>query len=149
MRQLYLIGSLRNPNVPAVSNEIERLAPGWKVFDEWYSAGPEADDYWRDHQKARGRTYLQALGGPAAANVFHFDRRHILVSDAVCLLAPAGKSGHLELGVAIGRGIPAFYLLDDPERWDVMLQFADKIVTNVDDLAARLRDLPDPAETGR
>lgn len=145
MRQLYLIGSLRNPSIPKIANAIEAAAPGWRVFDEWYSAGPEADDKWRDHQKERGRTYQEALKGEAAKNVFQFDRRHILASDAVALAAPAGKSGHLEFGVAIGKGIPAFYLLDDPERWDVMLQFSTDIVTDVESLAAKLRDLPKPA----
>lgn len=142
MRQLYLIGSLRNPEVPTFANAIEKAAPGWRVFDEWYSAGHEADDKWRDHQKERGRSYVEALGGPAARNVFHFDRTHLSASDAVCLLAPAGKSGHLELGWCLGQGIPGYYLLDDPERWDVMLQFCTGVGSTVEDLVKWLKDLP-------
>lgn len=141
MKTLYLIGSLRNARIPELANEIEKLTPGWQVFDEWYSAGEEADDKWRDHQKVRGRSYMQALRGPAAGAVFNFDRRHLEGADAVCLAAPAGKSGHLELGWAIGRGKPGFYLLDDPERWDVMLQFCTGIFTDVTDLANALAGL--------
>jgi hypothetical protein len=38
---------------------------------------------------------------------------------------PAGKSGHLELGYAIGAGKPGFILLEgEPDRFDVMLNFA-------------------------
>jgi len=40
--KLYLIGSLRNPRVPEVA-EILRWN-GHLVFDDWYAAGPEADD---------------------------------------------------------------------------------------------------------
>jgi nucleoside 2-deoxyribosyltransferase len=38
---------------------------------------------------------------------------------------PAGKSGHLELGYVSGKGKPTYVLFDhEPERWDVMYQFA-------------------------
>lgn len=94
------------------------------MFDDWYAAGPEADDKWRDYEKARGHSYLKALEGHAARNVFAFDKRHLDSSDAAVLVLPAGKSGHLELGYMIGCGKPCFILLDNPERWDVMYQFA-------------------------
>ena len=54
------------------------------------------------------------------------------------LVCPAGKSGHLEFGYAIGRGTPGLILLDDPERWDVMYQFADGVTDDEDELVARL-----------
>jgi len=57
--KVYLIGSLRNPAVPELANTIRAL--GYDVFDDWYAAGPEADDKWRDYEKARGHTYKQAL----------------------------------------------------------------------------------------
>lgn len=124
--RIYLIGSLRNSRVPVVANQLRRC--GFEVFDEWYSAGPEADDYWMKHQKAKGLSYMEALNGPAARNVFLFDQENIEMSDVVVLLAPAGKSGHLELGWAGGRGKPTFILMEEePERWDVMLQFVDGI----------------------
>jgi hypothetical protein len=38
---------------------------------------------------------------------------------------PAGKSGHLELGYAIGSGKRGFVCFDqEPDRWDVMYRFA-------------------------
>ncbi len=46
---IYLIGSLRNPNIPAIANELRTL--GYEVFDDWYAAGPEADDYWKSYEK--------------------------------------------------------------------------------------------------
>lgn len=129
---IYLIGSLRNPKVPEIANTLR--SKGLEVFDDWYAAGPEADDYWRDYEKSRGHSYLEGLKGYAARNVFQFDRNHLDRSESVVLVLPAGKSGHLELGYALGRGKLGYILLDDPERWDVMYQFATGIFTNLDDL---------------
>lgn len=129
---IYLIGSLRNDKIPSIANSIE--AAGYEVFADWYAAGPEADDKWRDYEKARGRTYLKALRGYAAQNVFTFDRRHLERADTVILVAPAGKSGHLELGWALGKGKRGYYLLDNPDRWDVMLQFCTLVTDKLEDI---------------
>lgn len=120
---IYLIGSLRNPEVPELAHEI-RKKTGHEVFDDWYAAGPEADDKWRDYEKGRSRNYRQALAGLAAKHVFEFDLHHLDRAEAGVLLLPAGRSGHLELGYLRGQGKPTFILLDNPERWDVMYKFA-------------------------
>ena len=52
---VYMIGSLRNENIPEMGNKIREL--GFEVFDDWFSPGPEADDFWRKYEKARGSTY--------------------------------------------------------------------------------------------
>ena len=127
-KQIYVIGSLRNPLVPEISNEIRGF--GYTVFDDWYAAGPEADDKWKEYEKARNRNYQEALKGHAAKNVFEFDKRNLLASDAALLVLPAGKSGHLELGWMAGKEKPTFVLLeDDSDRWDVMYQFATAVIT--------------------
>ncbi|MDO8516423.1 MAG: hypothetical protein Q7S28_04175 [bacterium] len=123
--KVYLIGSLRNPEVPKLANMIREL--GFDVFDDWYAAGPEADDKWRDYEKERGHSYIEALDGYAANHVYHFDLKHLDECDIAILLLPAGKSGHLELGYCIGRGKRGYILLDTPERWDVMYLFADGV----------------------
>ena len=120
---IYLIGSLRNPQVPELANEI-RKATGEEVFDDWYAAGPEADDKWRDYEKARGRNYRQALAGLAAGHVFEYDHFHLDRARAGVLVLPAGRSGHLELGYLLGQKKPGYILLDNPDRWDVMYKFA-------------------------
>jgi hypothetical protein len=138
---IYLIGSLRNPRIPEIANAIE-AGTGHEVFSDWFCAGEIADDRWRDHSKARGRTYLEALDGYAARHVFEFDQFHLNRADAVVLAAPAGKSGHLELGVALGMKKPGYYLLEpDNERWDVMLRFATKVVQSVDELNKEINSL--------
>lgn len=121
---IYLIGSLRNEEVPKLAQAI-RKATGEEVFDDWYAAGPEADDKWRDYEKSRNRSYKDALrDGLAARHVFEYDHYHLDRASAGVLLLPAGKSGHLELGYLLGQGKPGFILLDNPDRWDVMYKFA-------------------------
>lgn len=143
MKSIYLIGSLRNPRVPIVAQLLRDA--GYEVFDDWYAAGPEADDKWRDYEKARGHDFKTALAGHAAQHVFNFDRKHLERCDIAVLLAPSGKSAHLELGVVLGAKKPGFILLDgDPERYDVMYNFATAVFSTVEELVARLRQTPVP-----
>lgn len=130
---LYLIGSLRNPRVPEVAKHLR--SGGYDVFDDWYAAGPEADDYWQAYEKEKGNDFSAALKGYAAQHVFHFDLHHLHRCDGAVLLLPAGKSGHLEAGYILGTGKPAWILLDgEPDRYDVMYNFATDVVTNTEDL---------------
>lgn len=130
---VYLIGSLRSPRVPEVAAELR--AAGHEVFDDWYAAGPEADDYWQAYEQRRGRTYAEALNGYAVNNVFSFDRYHLNRCDAAVLVMPAGRSGHLELGYVIGSGKTGFILLEkEPDRWDAMYRFADGVHTTTEGL---------------
>ncbi len=125
MTSIYIVGSLRNPEVPKAGRMLREL--GYDAFDDWYAAGPEADDKWRDYEISRGRSYAEALDGYAAYHVFDFDKHHLDRCDAGLLIMPAGKSGHLELGYLRGQEKPIFALLDDPERWDVMYRFCEKV----------------------
>src|SRR3954466_15930126 len=109
-RSIYLIGSLRNPEVPGFAAELRKL--GHDVFDDWYAAGPEADDYWQKYEKAKGNTLPQALKGYAAQHVFEFDKHHLDLADTGILLLPAGRSGHLELGYLAGRKIDTAILME-------------------------------------
>ncbi len=144
--KLYLIGSLRNPEVQLVAKLIRNAHPTWEVFDDWMAAGPTGDDAWRDYEKQRGRTYEEALKGYAAKHVFEYDKHHLDTSDAALLVAPAGKSAFLELGYMIGRNKPTAILLDSPERWDVMFQFAGcvsgSLVTCIDSLSMAVVKYP-------
>lgn len=125
MKSIYLVGSLRNPEIPNIASEL-RMA-GHYVFDDWYAVGPHADDCWRDYSKAKGQTYREALADHAAKHVFSFDKTHLMRCNTVVLALPAGKSGHLELGWAAGLGKETHIILDTPDRWDVMYQFADGV----------------------
>lgn len=137
-KSIYLIGSLRNPEIPKIASSLREK--GFDVFDDWYAAGPTADDCWRDYEKSRGHSLEQALGGYAAKHVFEYDRFHLQRCDAAVLVLPAGKSGHLELGYAIGLGKAGYIVLDNqPERFDVMYGFAT-VVASTEELINKLRD---------
>lgn len=131
---IYLIGSLRNPEVPKVAASLR--AAGIEVFDDWYAAGPEADDRWRDYEIGWGRTYIEALEGLACNHVFNFDHTHLERCDAALLVLPAGKSAHMELGFVRGSRKRTYILLDNPERWDAMYRFATKVHTDLNVLIA-------------
>ena len=133
---IYLIGSLRNPNIPHLANEIRQL--GFNVFDDWFAPGPEADDWWQQYEMARGHTYEEALQGCAARHIFEFDFYHLSRADLGLLVLPTGRSGHLEFGWLRGRGRPGYILLDNPERWDVMYQFASGVFSDKEKLFGTL-----------
>lgn len=139
---IYLIGSLRNPEIPIIASKFREA--GCEVFDDWYAAGPEADDKWREYEMARGRSYIEALSGLAADHVFHFDKVHLERASAVVLVLPAGKSGHLELGFSIGQGKPGYILLDNPDRWDVMYKFATMVTTKLEEIVNELEGRSNP-----
>lgn len=140
IKSLYLIGSLRNEEVPKIAKKL-RTECDLDVFDDWYAAGPEADDYWKSYEENRGRSYKEALSGYAARNVFNFDRTNLDRSDAAMLILPAGKSGHLELGYMAGHDKPTYILLDRPDRWDVMYQFATQVFENIDEAIEVLNEV--------
>lgn len=138
MTSIYLIGSLRNPEVTKVAAEIRKH--GYDVFDNWMAAGPEADDYWMRYSKEKGLSYKEALQSYEAKHVFSFDKHHLDRCDMAVLLLPAGKSGHLEIGYMAGTGKPTFALFDsEPERYDVMYQFLSSIHFSVGDLIEGIR----------
>lgn len=133
---LYLIGSLRNEKVPKLAEQIRKASPETEVFDEWYSAGPIADDSWKEHQRSKGLSYQEALAGYAAKNVFAFDKRHLDRSTHALLVLPAGKSGHMEvMYAAYGVGAKTAILLDPEDvRWDVMYQFIPTILESEEEV---------------
>jgi hypothetical protein len=138
---IYLIGSLKNENVPILAKELREVL-GVEVFDDWFSPGPKADDYWRDYEKLRGSTYKQALSNYAGKHIFEFDKHHIDRLSTAVLYMPAGKSGHLELGYMLGQGNRGYVLFDkEPERWDIMYQFATDVFFCKEELLAELKKI--------
>lgn len=138
MTSIYLVGSLRNPNIAEVANKLRGF--GYEVFSSWFCAGEVADDRWQEHEKGRGLTLKQALKDYAAQHVYQFDKEHLDRCDMAVLVMPAGKSGHLEIGYMVGSKKPTFILFDkEPERWDVMLNFCRDIAFSVEELAEQIK----------
>ena len=134
---VYLIGSLRNPEVAKLAQLLREH--DMEVFDDWFAAGEKADDEWMKYEKARGRTYYEALKGHAARHTFEYDKLHLDRADVGVMVAPAGKSAHLELGYLRGQGKPGFiYMPDEPERWDVMVLFGTDVLRTPEELLTAL-----------
>ncbi len=135
---IYLIGSLRNENIPDIGNKL-RESLNCEVFDDWYAAGRIADDCWQEYENKRGRSYKEAIKGYAAKHVFAFDKHHLDRSDIAVLVMPAGRSGHIELGYHLGRGKPGYILFEkEPERYDQMYQFCTDVFFDIEDLIKEL-----------
>ena len=135
---VYLISSLRGDAVRGFAEELREC--GFDVFDDWHAAGSAADDIWQEYERFRGRSYLEALKGYHAKHAFDFDRAHIMRADFGVLLMPAGKSAHLELGFMLGQRKRGYVLFDkEPERWDLMYQFATGVFINKEALFAEIK----------
>lgn len=145
--KVYIIGSMQNATVLEVGAAVR--AAGHDAFDDWHSSGPESDLHWHAYEQKRGRTFRDALKGHHAQNVYRFDKGHIDESDAGVLVLPAGRSGHLELGYMVGRGKRTCILLADPnpERFDIMYNFAEYVATSVEEVVAWLAK--EPIKLGR
>jgi nucleoside 2-deoxyribosyltransferase len=128
-RKIYLIGSLRNPDIQD-HTEFFRAA-GHEVFDDWYAAGEKADDAWQAYEQNRGHSYLEAINSVHAVAAFNVDKTWLDWCDTAILVMPAGKSCHLELGYVIGQGKPGYILMPkEPERYDLMYRFATGVYTS-------------------
>lgn len=137
---VYIIGSLKNWKVIELAKKLRKEFPNWEVFDSWISPGPEADDFWRKYSKKKGLTHQQALKDWSATHIFEFDKKHIDRADIVVMYMPCGKSGHLELGYALGQGKKGYILFDkEPERWDIMALFATEIFYDLNKLIETLK----------
>ena len=132
-KKIYIGGALANAEIVTVTKAL--ADEGYDAFSEWYTPGPEADVLWRDYELALGYTYREALQRASAKNTFEFDKRNIDDSDVFVMVLPCGKSAHLELGYAIGKGIRGIiYMPNEPERWDVMYGFAYRVVHTIEEL---------------
>lgn len=139
MKKIYLIGSLSNSKIPVIAKQLRSL--GFDVFDDWISPGKDADREWQKYEKVRGRSYKEALYGRHAQEVFDFDLKHLQSSDIVVMVAPCGKSGHLELGWAVGQGKTSYVLFDgEPDKYDIMYAFCTDIFFHMDELCRELKE---------
>jgi hypothetical protein len=63
-------------------------------------------------------------------------------AEGAILALPAGKSAHLELGYILGHGKPGWILLDgEPERWDIMYQFATGVANDMEELVGMIKEV--------
>src|SRR5687768_15175698 len=117
---IYLGGSLANKRIPIVADQLR--AAGFDIFDQWYAAGEGADEKWLAYARIRGLGYKEALALDFVQTAFDFDMKYLREAEKFVLVAPAGKSGFLELGLCSGWNKPTYVLFEggEPERPDLM-----------------------------
>lgn len=145
MLKLYVASSWRNERYPGVVEALQ-LA-GHQVFD-WRSPAHgrpfgwrELDEDWQAWSPRKFRTMLQH---PVALEGFQKDYQGMQGADVCVLLAPCGRSAHLEAGWFWGQGKPVLILLAEGEEPELMYRGCVLVLT-VSELLAELRRLdPNP-----
>lgn len=88
----------------------EKIDPGWRT--------------WTASQ------YMNAMEHKLALEGFQQDFEAMQACDVLIALLPCGKSAHLELGWAAGKGKRTILVTQDGERAELMAMMCDRILTN-------------------
>lgn len=144
-RRIYVASSWRCPTQPAVVAALR--AAGHAVYDfrnltaegrsltPYESAGfawSEIDNAWLAWTIG---SYRDKLDHPRAVEGFRSDFDAMRWADTFVLVLPCGRSAHLELGWAVGRGKDTAILLsDDKFEPELMYRMVDKLAVSLDEL---------------
>lgn len=151
-RSIYVASSWRNE----IQQEVVRALreQGHDVYDFRNPPGDSPGFAWRqvrpggdpnapyDRQAVRKKgtdwvpaeEYLQMIAHPRAEEGFRSDRRGMELADTMVMVLPCGKSAHLEIGWAMGRGLDTAILLEDPVEPELMYKFAKFITPSMHEL---------------
>jgi nucleoside 2-deoxyribosyltransferase len=139
---VYVASSWRNQIQPHVVAQLR--AAGHSVYDfknplpgnhgfHW----EEIDPKWKSWTAGEFR---QALSHEVAEDGFALDMEALKQCDACVLVLPCGRSAHLELGWACGRGKFTVALVDDPCEPELMYKMLDAVCLSVDEVIAVLAE---------
>ena len=139
---VYVASSWRNIHQPGVVAEIR--AAGIPTYD-FRNPVPASGFHWTECSQGSNhwldwtmQEYIAALQHPRAVEGFNVDMTALRNARAVVLVLPSGRSAHLELGWAAGRGIPTCILLRDGEEAELMNKMADKLACTIDEVVTWL-----------
>ena len=144
MTRIYLASSWRNDHQPRVL-DLLRIA-GHEVYDFRHPhLGPGArgvgfswahiDPDWLDWTPDQFR---DALGDPLARDGFAADQEGMDWADTCVMLAPCGRSAHLEAGYMAGQGKRTIAYLYPGEEPELMYGLLDELVTTDAELLAAI-----------
>ncbi len=142
MAKIYVASSWRNQWQPGVVDALRQH--GHEVYD--FRNPPNRTGFgWRQvaldmagREAVSAEEAIKALAHPIAQAGFKSDHDAMEWADAFVMVLPCGKSAHLELGWACGKGkrtIILWVLHDAPE---LMYLEADDIVTSIPELIETL-----------
>lgn len=144
-RRIYVASSWRNPEHPAIVEELRAL--GHDVYDfrnprlgDRGFAWSEIDPDWLGWTP---RGFVDCLAHPVARDGFRSDFDAMSWADTFVLALPCGRSAHLEAGWAVGAGKPTAVLLhEDKFEPELMYLMADLIACELGEVAAWLDEMP-------
>ncbi|MDR6117246.1 hypothetical protein QE370_000430 [Aeromicrobium sp. SORGH_AS981] len=149
-RYVYVASSWRNPLQDSVVQTLR--AHDVDCYDFKNPDGgtgfswSQIDPNW---QAWSAEEYVRLLDHPIAQAGYDSDFNAMERADAFVLVLPCGRSAHLELGWAVGKGKRTCILTRDGEEPELMAKMVDHIATSEQDLLAWLRvdtvDQPDGA----
>lgn len=130
--KIYVASSWRNQRLTDVVAAIR--AAGHEVYDfreneafDWVQIDPQWEK-WTPEQ------FRDALKNPLATAGHFRDVTALNEADMVVLVAPCGRSSHLELGMAIGQGKRVAVLLEAGERPELTYRSVDFLCLDMPEL---------------
>jgi hypothetical protein len=150
---IYVASSWRNRYYPGVVAMLRAAGaqsgaegPHYGVHDFRDPAGhfswSDIDPDWKGWDPA---TFRDQLHHPSSDVGWERDKGGLDKATACLLVGPCGRSAHLELGYAVGRGLDTAIYLPEPQEPELMYRFASTILvdpTEVIKWAAGLSPIP-------
>jgi len=137
--KIYVASSWRNDHQPAVVSDLREA--GHDVYDFRHPREGDNGFHWSEIDPSwitwTRAEYRDALHHPVAQAGYVKDLAAMEWADAFVLVQPCGRSAHLELGWACGRGKRTIILLADGEP-ELMAKMADHICCDIDEVIAAL-----------
>ena len=145
--KIYVASSWRNNRQPDVVKFLRNL--GYDVYDfknpklgdngfHWSEIDPNWQNWTPDE-------FRKALNHPMAKDGFKSDMSALEACDLCVLVTPCGRSAHLELGHANGRGKHTVILMEKPEEPELMYKMCDRganpIVVSLQELKQHIQEL--------
>jgi hypothetical protein len=142
---IYVASSWRNAHYPRVVKMLRAVGagnpdldePDFGVHDFRDPAGhfqwEQIDPAWETWDTP---AYIRSLAHPAADVGYGRDKGGLDRATACLLVGPCGRSAHLELGYAIGRGIPTAICLPQRQEPELMYRMAGSILASAVEVMA-------------
>ena len=134
-KKIYVASSWRNEIQPIVVHALRR--EGHEVYDFKNPKNEEAGFHWSDidpnWESWSMEKYREALEHPIARCGYQSDMDAMEWADTFVLVLPCGRSAHLELGWAVGKGKKTLILLEKMAP-ELMAKMVDHICVSMSEV---------------
>lgn len=135
-----IVGRTRNiPQILEVCDAMKSLGKTYYCFAENEESHKNAGFNLHDHPDKLANEYEnRALDSDGIRTIFEDDLAGLKSADNLLIVLPAGKSSHIEAGIAYGLGKPC-YAVGPYEKTDSLYLIFDKIFANIAEMKAYFR----------